>query len=123
MNKSAYTRPHNLPDFSLPPLSEVVLGVQFQSPIGYQQIHAGDVWKLFKNDYPLVQEHQALPPTFETFGLSTQSVSVPFNFNSGAVHDRFWFVKSDDHELIQFQQDRIVHNWRKLDNSEYPRFS
>lgn len=123
MAKSAYIRPKSLPDFSSPPLSEVVLGVQFQSPIGYQQIHAGDVWRLFKDDYPIVQEHQALAPTFENFGLSTQSMTVPINLISGAMHDRFWFLESDGgNELLQFQQDRLLHNWRKFGSSKYPRF-
>lgn len=37
---------------------------------------------------------------------------------------RLWFVNSDDTELVQFQADRSVHNWRKVasNNSEYPRY-
>jgi uncharacterized protein (TIGR04255 family) len=34
------------------------------------------------------------------------------------------FATDDDYELIQFQGDRLLHNWRKLANhaNEYPRF-
>lgn len=125
MTASDYDRPNSLPDFSLPPLNEVVLGVQFESPSGYQQIYVGDVWKLYKKDYPIHQEQAPLPPSFETFGLSAQLPTAEFNLFSGAAHDRFWFLDVNGNELIQFQNDRLLHNWRKLGNSlsEYPRFN
>ena len=115
-------RPEHLPEFLNPPLHEVVLGVQFNPPRGYQQIRAGEVWDLFRTDYPSVQELQALPPTFETFGLPSSSAQLMLR--SGASHDRFWFLTTKGDELIQFQQDRLLHNWRKVGEgtNEYPRF-
>ena len=118
-------RPDNLPDFQAPPLKEVVLGVQFSAPKGYQQIHAGGVWSLYRGAYPEVQEQPPLAPVFETFGLPHQRSLVPqFSFATGASHDRFWFVRPDGDELIQFQQDRLLHNWRKIGDGTkpYPRF-
>jgi uncharacterized protein (TIGR04255 family) len=43
---------------------------------------------------------------------------------TGASHDRFWFLRKDGDELIQFQQDRLLHNWRKIGDAtnEYPRY-
>lgn len=119
------TRPDHLPDFAEPPLNEVVLGVQFSPPKGYQQVHAGEVWKLFKAAYPIVQEHQPLEPAFETFGLPHHAqIGGRLSFVTGAMHDRFWFLRNDGDELIQFQQDRLLHNWRKVGDqtNEYPRF-
>lgn len=115
-------RPEHLPEFKNPPLHEVVLGVQFIPPRTYQQILAGEVWNLFRADYPSVQELQALPPTFETFGLPSSSAQLMLR--SGASHDRFWFLTTKGDELIQFQQDRLLHNWRKVGDgtNEYPRF-
>lgn len=117
------SRPENLPDFQSPPLNEVVIGIQFTPPKLYQQIYAGDIWKLFRADYPIVQEQMPLPPTFETFGLPSSPASQ-LNFITGASHDRFWFLRPDGDELIQFQQDRLHHNWRKVgdETNEYPRF-
>ncbi len=119
-------RPPDLPDFRLPPLNEVVVGVQFAAPQGYQQIRAGEVWGVFKDEYPQVQEHQALAPAFETFGLPFQHSSLmpQFGIVTGGVHDRFWFLKPEGDELLQFQQDRLLHNWRKVGGGEnnYPRF-
>jgi len=117
------SRPNNLPDYENPPLSEVVLGVQFVPPPGYQQIYSRDVWELFKNDFSKVKEVEALPPSFETFGLPKNRRS-DIKLHTGASHDRFWFLSGDETELIQFQQDRLLHNWRKLKDGSnpYPRF-
>jgi hypothetical protein len=40
------------------------------------------------------------------------------------MRNRYWFLTPDKTELIQFQQDRFIHNWRKVinKNNEYPRF-
>lgn len=116
-------RPPDLPDYRLPPVNEVVVGVQFNPAEKYQQIHAGEVWALFRADYPIVEEQPALPPMFETFG----GRSIPqmgFGFITGATHDRFWFLSADGRELIQFQADRLLHNWRRLGEGPdtYPRF-
>lgn len=117
-------RPAHLPDYRNPPLDEVVLGVQFAPARGYQQIRAGEVWNLYKADFPVVEEHPPVPPTFETFGIS----GVPPTLNVGVVvgpqHDRFWFLSSEKSQLIQFQEDRLLHNWRKVGDrtNEYPRF-
>ena len=122
---AAVQRPEDLPDFNHPPLNEVVIGVQFSPPKGYSQVRAGEVWQLFRGDYPLVQERESLPPSFETFGLPRPGQVVGgLNFVSGALHDRFWFMRESGDELIQFQQDRLLHNWRKVGDqtNEYPRF-
>lgn len=117
------SRPRHLPDFASPPLNEVVLGVQFSQPKGYQQIYAGEIWDLFKKEFTQVQEQSPLPPNFETFGLPMQSRGE-LNFITGAVPNRFWFLRPDGDELIQFQSDRVLHNWKKVgdETNEYPRF-
>ena len=119
----AALRPADLPEFRKPPLNEVVVGVQFAQPRGYSQIHAGEVWGLFKSDYPLVAEHPALAPSFEVFGR-LETPQMPFGIITGASHDRFWFLSPHQEELIQFQHDRLMHNWRKVGDqtNEYPRF-
>lgn len=115
-------RPADLPDFESPPLSEVVIGIQFNPPRGYQQINACGVWEMFSDEFPRVEEREPLAPAFETFGLPARGAQL--NLKSGPTHDRFWFMRPDGYELIQFQQDRLLHNWRKLgaEENEYPRF-
>lgn len=115
-------RPRKLPDFRNPPINEVVFGVQYAPIQGYQQIYAKDVWALFENEYPLVEEHEPLPPSLENFGYSSHQINL--GFVRGAMHDRFWFLNQNKTELIQFQRDKFIHNWRKVgdETNEYPRF-
>lgn len=118
-------RPDDLPDFETPPLNEVVLGVQFTPATGYQQVRISEVWSLFREDFPSVQELAPLPPTFETFGLpSGGRGGAQINLRSMPGHSRYWFVAPNEEELLQFQQDRLLHNWRKVGDktNEYPRF-
>ena len=117
------SRPSDLPEFGRPPLSEVVLGVQFDPPQGYQQIYAGAVRDLFKRDFPGIQELPVIPPSFETFGIMPGG-QINFGIMTGPTHDRFWFISENGSEIIQFQNDRLLHNWRKVadQNNEYPRF-
>ncbi|WP_310609098.1 TIGR04255 family protein [Limnohabitans sp.] len=118
-------RPEGLPDFEVPPLNEVVLGVQFATPTNYQQIHAGEVWSNFRKDYPVVQEHPPLVPNFETFGPAHSHFAMPpFSIGPVATHNRYWFLKEAGDELIQFQADRFLHNWRKRPDvgNGYPRY-
>jgi uncharacterized protein (TIGR04255 family) len=103
----------------------MVVGVQFAPAKGYGQVRAWEVWQLFRQDYPVVQEREALPPTFETFGPpSVGAISGGLNFVTGALHDRFWFLRQSGDELLQFQQDRLLHNWRSVGDrsNDYPRF-
>jgi len=118
-------RPDALPDFEAPPLNEVVIGVQFTPATGYQQVRVGEVWSLFREDFPSVQELAPIPPTFETFGLPQGGRGRPhINLRSMPEHSRYWFVSLSEDELLQFQKDRLLHNWRKVDDrtNEYPRF-
>ncbi|MFD2184344.1 TIGR04255 family protein [Rhodoplanes azumiensis] len=116
-------RPEDLPDFTTPPLNEVVLGVQYNTPRGYQQIFAGEVWSLFRDKFPFVEELPPIPPMFETFGLP-QTGRINFGIVTGASHDRFWFLAPRKEQLIQFQNDRLLHNWRKIEgqDNQYPRY-
>jgi uncharacterized protein (TIGR04255 family) len=117
-------RPAHLPDYLRPPLDEVVLGVQFAPARGYQQIRAGEVWALYRDEFPAAEEHPPIPPAFETFGIPFRTPTLNLSLVVGPTHNRFWFVSPDRTQLIQFQQDRLLHNWRKTEDeiNEYPRF-
>jgi uncharacterized protein (TIGR04255 family) len=118
-------RPVDLPEFEKPPLNEVAIGVQFEPPHGYRKILAKEVWDIFREEYPKLQEQQPLPPSFETFGSQHffGNGTATFSLSTQAPHDRFWFLRAEEDELIQFQQDRFIHNWRMRSQArEYPRF-
>lgn len=105
----------------------MVVGVQFAPPAGYSSIFARDVWNLFQESYPKVEEHPAIEPRFETFGgpqpgISLQS-AIKFRFASEPMRSRLWFISPDESHLIQFQSDRLLLNWRRRPSgNNYPRF-
>lgn len=118
------TRSATLPDFTRPPVIEVVLGIQFDRITGFQTIHAGHLWDDFRRDFPQVQEHPPLDPTFETFGTKPVGSGVKLELMSGPLPlPRLWFLNEAQTQLIQFQPDRFIHNWRKVQEDDvYPRY-
>ena len=116
-------RPSHLLDFTDPPLNEVVLGVQFAPVSNYTSAHSRNVWDLFKEEFPVVQEQPLFPPKFETFGGGNPQPIVQFSVGPPPLGSRLWFLSQDKSHLLQFQPDRFLINWRKQRNSqEYPRF-
>lgn len=117
-------RPADLPEFSEPPLSEVALGVQFNSLDGFLSTHLGLLWEEFRPTFPNVEEQMPIPPAFETFGPNPQFMPlVGVQLSTAAQMPRVFFVNSDRTQLLQVQRDRFLHNWRKIKTSgEYPRF-
>jgi uncharacterized protein (TIGR04255 family) len=117
-------RPAHLPDFANPPLDEVVLGVQFAPVPGFTSVNVREVWDLFKDEFPNVQDHPRLHPIFETFGgTPPQPLGFPSFFMGGGSVGRVWFVSETENHLLQFQPDRFLANWRKSPNDQpYPRY-
>jgi len=101
-----------LPSFKTPPLDEVVCGLRY-APLEQLKVpHIGLLWKLFRNEYPVVQH---VPP------ISSDTMIV-VDEASGAPLPRVWFINTTDDQLIQFQVDRTYFNWRRR-QAEYPRYS
>lgn len=118
------TGPDHLPDFAKPPLNEVVLGVQFASVPGYTPVDAAKIWDLFKDEFPVVQEQPLLDSQYETFGGANVQSGPRISVGAAALGSRLWFLSENDSNLLQFQPNRFIANWRKhLENSpSYPRF-
>ena len=112
-----------LPEFKNSPLTEVVLSVQFAPLVNYRGTNSFEVWSLFREEFSQLEEHPPLPQQFETFGRSAQG-SVNLEFVRGPMPSRYWFLTDDKSELLQFQPDRFIQNWRKVaaGGRPYPRF-
>lgn len=109
-----------LPDFEKPPVIEVVCGVQFQQLKDLTTPHFGLLWERFKPEYSSCKEVNPLTPTIEKFG---ESPKVSFEITEVPPLPRIWFLNKEDTGIIQIQQDRFLHNWRKnLPEEEYPRY-
>ena len=119
------SRPADLPEFENPPVVEVALEVQFSELRGYRAVHAGILWSaVFRGAFPRFAEHPPLNPAFEAFGPHSPAARrLEFKQLAGMPVPRLWFVNADETQLIQFQADRFVHNWRKTGSTgSYPRY-
>ena len=104
---------------------EVALSVQFAELRDYRSVHAGILWaNTFRQEFPTFVEHPPLNPAFEAFGpRSPSGHRFELKQMAGMPVPRLWFVNSDETQLIQFQADRFVHNWRKTGSAgSYPRY-
>jgi uncharacterized protein (TIGR04255 family) len=119
-----HKRPSGLPGFSRPPIDEVVLSIQFAPPENFTTAHMGLFWRSIRSKYPTVTQQPKLPPLFETFGTPPISGSaVQFQAMMAPPMPRFWFDNENGPDLLQLQQDRIIHNWRKREQEQiYPRY-
>jgi uncharacterized protein (TIGR04255 family) len=109
------TRPSELPDYTNPPIDEVILGAQFNRLPNFTQAHVGLLWSEVKDKYPRTQDQ---PPLIGPF--KPEMSGVPFFQNAGAF--RVWLLSADDTEILQIQNDRILRNWRRRPDIDYPRF-
>jgi uncharacterized protein (TIGR04255 family) len=105
-------------------VTEVVLSIQFAALPGLRAAHFGLYWNEIRGRYPKTSEQAPLAPVFETFG-ATPMLTPQFQIHTMAVppFPRHWFETEDGEHLVQVQQQRILHNWRKRSpQMEYPRY-
>lgn len=116
------SRPSDLPDFRKPPLAEVVLSLQFQALLGLTTAHVGLLWQRYRDRLPEIEERAPLPPVTEGFALPSPP-RAEVSFEDKPPTPRVWFVNEEKTELLQVQQDRFIHNWRKVGEGDaYPRY-
>lgn len=99
------------PKFDKPPVVETVLGVQFRPLHNMQITHYGKFHDLLKaKGLDQVQQHPRLEHHIE----QKQSVMRLMAFPVIMQLPRLWFHagNSNMEQLIQFQNDRLLQNWR-----------
>ncbi len=112
-----------LPEFGNPPVFETVLGVQFAPLTGFSILQFGLYWGLISKEYPHSDIKPPLPSIVEEFPKEQKPSSVGIQFMS-SPEARCWFVDSTETRVIQIQNDRYIHNWRKVRGDEtYPRYN
>jgi len=112
-----------LPDFEDPPLIEVVHGVQFR-PLNLSIIHPGQFYQRIADRYPQVQVREPLAPVREVFGPAAFMPGLRFEMAPPAEMPRAWFVSSDNANIVQTQKDRLLYNWRFIENgAAYPHYT
>ena len=118
------TRPPHLPDFSDPPLVEVALTVQFSPLAAWSAATPVQFWvEHLRDRFPVIEEHPVIETPIEAPEPARGRPGIRVALVEGPKPSRFFFISESNNELIQLQQDRIVHNWRKVGSSEeYPRY-
>ncbi len=112
-----------LPTFDHPPVSEVVLGIQFADPVLDDVVLLADFLPSVRDAFPQLEKHPPLAKAVEAFGDTPPTTTFDIQFGSEAPPVRYWFVSESGNDLIQAQQDRFVVNWRQVRAAdEYPRY-
>ena len=113
----------DLPSFARPPVSEVVLALQFEPLDALQVHHFGLLWTDFRSEYPKVQMQPPLEPATEIFPAVAINPQIRFELQSFPL-PRAWFLSECGDDVVQIQRDRFMHNWRKTPKGRpYPRYS
>jgi uncharacterized protein (TIGR04255 family) len=117
------TRPPNLPDFDNPPVVEVALGVQLDPMPAVAAAHLGLLWAQYTDEFPNLEEHGPIDIAEEEFGDVAPAPAFQVEVVGKPPVPRYWFVSKDGTRLLQVQQDRFIHNWRRQGPAtEYPRY-
>lgn len=102
-----------IPSYSTPPITEVACGVQFTA-LSLQTRHVGQFWTEIAGDYPLTQDFPPVPDAGDAPGISFLAIP-PLR--------RVFMATSSTEFVVQLQDSRFHHNWRKLSPEvRYPRF-
>src|SRR5438874_351227 len=113
-----------LPAFLNPPVTEVVISVQFDPLAKLAVPLLGLLWQRFRDEYPRFEQHPSLPPVIERLGVRATQSQLRIEMG-GNVAVRLWFLNKDGDQLVQVQNDRFIRNWRrvpKVVDQQYPRF-
>jgi uncharacterized protein (TIGR04255 family) len=105
------------------PVAEVVLAVQFaESAIDLDVL--AEFSRGVRDAFPKREQHEPLVPSREDLAEGGAPVSIEFQVVQEFPFPRTWFASDDGHRLLQLQADRLIFNWRKLDDDdeEYPHY-
>jgi uncharacterized protein (TIGR04255 family) len=105
---------HRLPEYSTPPVLEVVAGVQFSPLAKLQTRHLGGFCERARKDFPITRD---MPPLFDV--PETPSIE----FLALPPLRRVFILSEDQNYVMQLQDTRFNFNWKRVKPDDpYPRF-
>jgi uncharacterized protein (TIGR04255 family) len=113
-------RPEHLPEYSAPPVDEVVIGVEFVPLAGFSEVHLGLFWQAARDAFPIIERQPPIESVLEDLEGPPATTALQFQL-APMEHSRTWLKAESDDLLLQIQKDRFIHNWRRRDDA-YPRF-
>jgi uncharacterized protein (TIGR04255 family) len=109
--------------FASPPVNEVVLSIQFATAAIDDALLLAEFWPQVKERFPRLERQPPIAAVIEDFSSPPKAVPVEIEFGSQAFPQRYWCISETGNDLIQFQKDRFLINWRKQgDEIPYPRY-
>lgn len=109
-------------DYPNPPVVEVALSVQFDRLAQLDAARIGLYWSTVRNRFRFAEQHPPLPQVQEAFGMpDALPRALRIELSEAVPTPRFWLLNGDGSQLVQIQDDRFSHNWRKNVNP-YPHY-
>ena len=110
------------PEFERPPVVEVAISVQFDSPkLDGPQVMLR--WSEVRSRFPKYQVAPPLPRSIERFD-GPQAPELEIQFGSAPVTPQLLMMTDSGDEALQLQENRIGYTWRKLNREDvYPSYS
>jgi len=114
---------NQLPAFKNPPLVETALSVQFHPIPGFTNGHLGLFWNKIRDQFPTSSDGVPVEPQIERFENSGPSFRAPqFRIAEAKPYARILMQSADKRSMVQLQNGRLIYNWLRPDEAEYPRW-
>jgi len=106
-------------NYDRPPVNEVYISIQTKGKV-FPDADFGLLLKVFSEAYPKVNVQPRLDRIVEDKTAPIPSLTLEL---VPGVSQRFWLISQDDTRVIQVQDDRFIHNWRRREMEHgYPRY-
>lgn len=112
----------SLPKFDQPPVTEMIVGVDFAELAAWSIPHFGLFWSHIRKEYQHCSANPPLLSQLEVFGEQHRQ-EITFSLPFGEPPVRCWYIDESQTWLIQIQKERFIQNWRKQPaNAVYSHF-
>lgn len=114
----------SLPHFDGPPVVETALSVQFAGIRGFGNAHLGLFWARHQSTFPILSDADPIEAQRELFGAERNQPPRPPRVRLGVdPAARLQMTTADQSRMVQVQNGRLVHNWRRTGDGGYPRWA
>lgn len=112
-----------IPSFAAPPLVETVLGLEFATIGRWQIPHFGLYWQKIREDFPTFEVQPPLASGEDRRSTEDRIFKAVMFELLPAPLVRCWYHHTGKERLLQLQNDRFIHNWRKTGQDvKYPHY-
>ncbi len=120
-----------MPKFTMPPVVETLLSVQFAPLIKMRITDYGLFWSKIRDSFPVVEEYPPVPSVIESIPAQPIVINpLQWRFGGSLLLPRAWFkdapspVDGRGERGIQLQADRFMQNWMRSGSKQrrYPSY-